>query len=86
MQHCNQSELRERCALLKCLMSKGFDILMPSAKTALKEMSVDLTLPFGSEMSKDEMIKNVSDVMLNDYGDTYNVKLSTLEKERNKRR
>ena len=44
-------------------------------------MSTALTLPFGEGISKDDMIRNVSDVLLGVFGDTSNGVLTVIEEE-----
>ena len=55
--------------------------MMHASKTELKSMPAALSLPCGHGVSKDDMIKNVSNVMLDVCGDTSNGVLALIEEE-----
>ena len=44
-------------------------------------MSSNLTLPFGAEVSRDDLIMNVSNVMIHNHNDTVEDMLALVEKE-----
>ena len=55
------------------------------SKIDLKSVSAKLTLPYGKDISKDDIIKNVSDVILDVHGHTSTGVLALIEEEeRNK--
>ena len=54
---------------------------MSLSKTELRSMSAELTLPFGTETSKDDLIKNVFDVMIHKKVETAGQMLSIIENE-----
>ena len=54
---------------------------MSTSKTELKLMSHAFSLPYGHDISKDDMIKNISNVMLDVFGDTSNRVLALIEEE-----
>ena len=60
----NKSELQARCELLKKLLSCNLDNLITLSKTELRSMSLQLSLPSGSDATKDDLIKNISHVMI----------------------
>ena len=51
------------------------------SKTDLRQMSANLTLPFGADVSKDDLIINISNVMINNHNDTIEDILALVEKE-----
>ena len=63
------------------MIENGLENLMSMSKTDLKSMSSDSSLPYGVDTSKDDMIRNVSNVMLGVCGDTSNAMLDVLEEE-----
>ena len=77
----NKKELSDRCVLLKHLIANGLENMMSTSKTELKSMSAALSLPCRHGVSKDDMIKNVSNVMLDVHGDTSNGALAVIEEE-----
>ena len=77
----NKSELHARCELLKNLLSYGLENLISLSKPELRSMAADLTLPFGTEISKDDLIKNVFDVMILKKVETAGQMLSVIENE-----
>ena len=79
MQKGNKKELSDRCVLLKHLIANGLETMMSASKTELKSMSAALSLPCGHGASKDDMIRNVSNVMLDVYGDTSEGALALTE-------
>ena len=62
------------CLLLKHLIANGLESLMSLSKIGLKIMSEQ-------DISKDGMIKNVSDTMLNNYGNANNGMLALVDEE-----
>ena len=46
-------------------MSCSLENLISLSKTELRLMSAELILPFGAEISKDNLIKNVSNTIIN---------------------
>ena len=50
-------------------------------KTALRQLSANLTLPFGAEVSRDDLIINASNVMIHNHNDTVEDMLALVEKE-----
>ena len=76
----NKAELKERCVLLKHLIANGLENLFALSKTELKSMCADLKFPI-LNVSKDDMIKNVSDSMQNNSGDTTSDILESIEGE-----
>ena len=50
-------------------------------KTALRWLSANLTLPFGAEVSRDDLIMNVSNVMIHNHNDIVEDILALVEKE-----
>ena len=81
LQQGNKKELIDRCVLLKHLIANDIEHLMSASKTDLKSMSNALSLPCGLGVSKDDMITNVSNVMLDMFGDTSNGVLALIEEE-----
>ena len=81
VQEGNQAKLQSRCVFLKKLISCGFENLMSMSKTDLRQMSANLTLPFGADVSKDDLIANISNVMINNHNDTIEDALALVEKE-----
>jgi len=67
--------------LLKKLIHYGLENLMTMTKSALRQMASNLTLPFGAEASRDDLINNVSNVMIHDNDDTVEDMLALVEKE-----
>ena len=47
------------------MISNGLQKLILVSETELRSMSADLTFPFGKDVTKYDLIKNVSDVMIN---------------------
>ena len=60
----NKAELHARCNLLPQLIYYGLEKLVYLSNTELRSMSEELTLTFGSETSKDNLIMNVSNEMI----------------------
>ena len=56
---------------------------MSISKTELRSMQAELALPFGSEMSKDDLIKNLSDALINEQVETAGQVLFLIENEEN---
>ena len=77
----NKKELVDRCILLQFLIENSLEHMISLSKTELKSMLSALTLPFGEGISKDDMIRNVSDVLLGVFGDTSNGVLTVIEEE-----
>ena len=65
MKQVNQTELSQRLLLLKKLIHYGIEKLMSLSKTELRSMSKALMLPFGADISKEDLITNVSNIMIN---------------------
>ena len=57
----------------------GLENLMSMSKTTLRSISTDLTLPFGAEISKDDLILNMSNVMIHNHNDTIEQTLTLVE-------
>ena len=74
----NKAELHARCNLLPQLIYYGLVYL---SNTELRSMSEELTLTFGSETSKDNLIMNVSNEMINNEDDTADLMLALIEIE-----
>ena len=70
-----------RCVLLKYLIANGLENLMSLSKTKLKLMSSALTFPYGQDISKDDMIMHISNVMFVAHGDTSHGALTVIEEE-----
>ena len=66
---------------MKHLIANGLEFLMSTSKTELKSMSHAFSLPYGYDTSKDDIIKNISNVMLDVFGDTSNGVLALIEEE-----
>ena len=81
VQEGNQAKLRNRCLLLKKLIHYGLENLITMTKSALRQMSSNLTLPFGAEASRYDLINNVSNVMIHNNDDTVEDILALVEKE-----
>lgn len=77
----NKRELIDRCALLKHLIANDLEQLISASKTDLKSMPNALSLPHGLGVSKDDIITNVSNVMLDVVGETSNGVLPLIEEE-----
>ena len=77
----NKKELIDRCVLLKFLIENNLEHMISLSKMELKSMSSALTLPFGEGITKDDMIRNVSDVLLGIFGDMSNGVLTLIEEE-----
>ena len=56
---------------------------MSLSKKELRSMLAKLALPFGTEMSKDNLIKNVSDALIDEQVETAGQMLSQIENEEN---
>ena len=76
-----KTELINRCVLLKKLIAGGLEKLIALSKIDLRLMCTQLTLPDCSSITKDCLIKSVSDVMLGDYGVTTNGMLAQIDNE-----
>ena len=50
-------------------------------KTELRSMSNELTLLFGAEISKDNLITNISNAMINEEENSMDLMLTLIEKE-----
>ena len=81
LQEGNLAKSQSRCVLLKKLISHGFENLMSMSKTDLRQMSANLTLPFDANISRDDLIMNISNVMINNHNDTIEDILELVEKE-----
>lgn len=66
---------------LNHLISNSLESLMSASKTEFKAMLAALSLQCEHGMSKDGMIKNVSNAMLDVFGDTLNRVLALIEEE-----
>jgi len=76
-----KTELINRCVLLKKLIAGGLEKLITLSKIDLRLMCTQLTLPDCSSITKDCLIKSVSDVTLGDYGVTTNGMLAQIDNE-----
>ena len=79
VQQGNKNELIDRCELLKHLIENGLEILISLSKTELKSMSSTLSLPCTPDISKDDIIQDFFNVMLEVCGDTSNNVLAMIE-------
>ena len=77
----NKNEFIDRCVWLKHLIANGLENMMSLSKTELKSMSPALMLPYGQDLSKDDMIMNVLNLMLWAHGDTSNGVLAVIDEE-----
>ena len=66
---------------LQKLIQCGLEKLVYISKTELRSMSEELTLPFGSKISKDDLIMNVSNDVINNEDDTVNLMLALIDIE-----
>ena len=62
------------------LIYYGIAKLFSVAKTELRLMSAELTLPFGADISKDDLISNVSNAIINKDANLINLILDLIEK------
>ena len=70
--------------VIKKIVSNGLENLVSVSKTELTSMCDDLKFPFGSEISKDNLIENASDTMINNNNEIADETLSLIEmKEEN---
>ena len=81
VQQGNRNELINRCVMLKHLIENELETLTSLSKTELRSMCVELKLPDIKDMSKDNMIKSVSDAMLGIHGDTAIDVLALIDEE-----
>ena len=51
--------------IVKKLLSYSLENLISLSKIELRSISIELTLPFGAEIPKDDLIKNVSNAIIN---------------------
>ena len=79
VQEGNQDKIHSRCLLLKKLIYYGLENVMSMSKTTLRSMSADLTLPFGADISKDDLILNMHNVMIHNHNDTIEQMLTLVE-------
>ena len=54
---------------------------MSFSKTELRSVLAELTLMFGTEMSKDDLIKNMSNALINEQVETSGQTLCLIENE-----
>lgn len=66
----DKQEFINRCALLKHLNANSLERLMTLSKIDLKSVSAALSLPCRHNISKDDIIKNISNVILDVHRDT----------------
>ena len=66
--------------LLKHSISNGLEILVSLSKIELRSMCVELKFHDVVDISKDDMIKSVSDEMNNNYGGITNGTFTLIEK------
>ena len=66
---------------MKKIIYYGFENLTSMTKTALRHFSANLALPFVAEVSRDDLIINVSNVMIHNHKDTVEDVLALVEKE-----
>ena len=81
VQQGNKSELIDRCVLLKNLIENGLENLISLPTYELRSMCLKLQFPDTQIMSKDMMIKRVSDTMLGVNYDTASGVLALIDKE-----
>ena len=81
VQRGNKGELQSRCTLLKKLITCGLQNLMSLSKTELKSMSLQLSLTHSADTSKDELITNISNVLIDNQADTSNQMLDIIDNE-----
>ena len=65
----------------KKLMHCGLENLILLSKTSLRSMSAELTLEFGADISKDDLITNGSNVTIENEEDMVDLILAFIEKE-----
>ena len=59
----------------------GLEKLFSVAKIELRLISSELILPFGADISKDDLIENTSNVMINEEESAIDLMLALIEKE-----
>ena len=67
--------------VIKKMMFYGLEKLCLLSKTELRSMSTKLIFPFGADISKDDVIVNVPNVMISNEEDTVDLALALIEKE-----
>ena len=77
----NKGELQSRCTLLKKLITCGLQNLMSLSKTELKSMSLQLSLTHSTDTSKDELITNISNAIIDTQPDTSNQMLVLIDND-----
>ena len=77
----NEAKLCNRYFLLKKLICYGLEKIISLSKTSLKSMSADFTLTFGVDISKDDLIENISNAMINNHNDTVDQIVASIEEE-----
>ena len=65
--------------VIKKIVSNCLENLVSVSKPELTSMCDDLKFPFGSEISKDSLIKNASDTMINNHSEMADQTLSLIE-------
>ena len=76
-----QSRVACQAHVVKKSISCDLEILVSLSKTELMSMPTDLTFPAGIGISKDDLIKNVSDSMINKHNETSDQMLALIEEE-----
>ena len=66
VQQGSRTELHARCELLKKVLSHDLENLMSISKKKLRSKLVELAFQFGTEMSKDNLIKNMADAFIDE--------------------
>ena len=69
------------CGLLKKIILNGLKMLLTLSKIDLKSMLAELTLPHRKDIWKDDMIKNISDAILDVHGDASTGVFALIEEE-----
>lgn len=76
----NKAESRDEC-LLKPLIANGLESLVSLSKTELRSACSELKSHDAADTSEDDIIKSVSGMFLNNYGDTTNGMISLIDEE-----
>ena len=66
---------------LKKLIFYGLEKSFSVTKTESRSMSAELTFLFGADISNDNLIENVSNVMIHEEENTIGLMLALIEKE-----
>ena len=66
---------------IKKLIYYDIENLFSVTKKGFRSISDELTLPFGADISKEDLIKNISNVMINEEENSMYLILALIEKE-----